>query len=184
MIYSSFDMLEAIKSKDLIVDPFHPNNIRPVGLALHLGEDLLIPEDNEVIDIKNKVLPKYNLVKIALNQPYTLKPHAFALAHTYEKITLSTRLAMMIEGRSTIARLGLTVVQTAMLVDPGHTNRVITLELANHSKNPILLYPKMKIARAIICELKTPAHEPYDKVGKYRNQTTAGQPIFEDEFLD
>lgn len=184
MIYSSLDMLDAINSKDLIVRPFHPDNIRPVGLALHLGEDLLKPEENTVIDIYHKKLPRYSSIKISKTNPYELKPHEFILAHTFEEISLSTKLAMMIEGRSTIARLGLTVVQTAMLVDPGHTNRVVTLELANHSKNPILLYPKMKIARAIIFELKTPAEEPHDTTSKYKNQKTVGQPIFENEFLD
>ena len=89
-----------------------------------------------------------------------------------------------IEGRSTLARIGLTIVQTAMLVYPGHRDRAVTLELANHGPNPILLYKKMKIARVALIELKTPSSESYDDTGKYRNQGIVGKPIFDKEFLD
>ena len=71
-----------------------------------------------------------------------------------------------------------------MLVYPGHRNRTVTLELANHGPNPILLYPKMKIARVALFELKTPATELYDDAGKYRHQESVGAPIFNTEILD
>ena len=48
----------------------------------------------------------------------------------------------------------------------------------------ILLYPKMKIARVAIIELKTPSTEAYDDAGKYRGQKSVGAPIFEKEILE
>ena len=89
----------------------------------------------------------------------------------------------MIEGRSTLARVGLTIVQTAMMVYPGHRDRPVTLELANHGPNPILLYPKMKIARVVLFELKSPSRENYDDKGKYRIQQSVGLPIFNNEIM-
>ena len=106
------------------------------------------------------------------------------LGHTYQSVTVGQRLGFFIEGRSTLARVGLTIVQTAMMVYPGHCNRPITLELANHGPNTVLLYPKMKIARAAIIELRTPSSERYDEKGKYRIQETVGGPIFEEEILE
>ena len=183
MIYSDQDMLDAIASGDLLINPYFPQMLRNVGLALHLGADILVPDHTTIIDIKNKVLPEYKKFKIEANKPFEIKPGDFVLAHTYESVSISNKLGIMIEGRSTIARLGLTVVQTAMLVDPGHRNRPITLEIANHGPNSVLLYPKMKIARAVVFECKTACKIGYDENGKYRDQLTVGAPIFEDEFL-
>jgi deoxycytidine triphosphate deaminase len=71
-----------------------------------------------------------------------------------------------------------------MLVYPGHADRTVTLELANHGPNPILLYPKMKIARVALFQMKTPSSERYDDEGKYRNQIWVGEPIFGNEILE
>ncbi|MBL7663212.1 dCTP deaminase [bacterium] len=184
MMLSDLDIREAIKKGWIAVDPFYDKSIRPAGLTLHLGEKLLRPKPGKVVDIKSDKIPDYDEITISMDKPYELQPSEFVLAHTYEKVTVSTKLGFLIEGRSTLARVGLTIVQTAMLVYPGHTNRCVTLELANHGPNAILLYPKMKIARAALIELKTAASIPYDQTGKYRNQEAVGRPIFEDEFFE
>ena len=119
-----------------------------------------------------------------MDQPYVLEHGGFVLGATYEAVTVGENLGFLIEGRSTLARVGLTIVQTAMLVYPGHSERAITLELANHGPNPILLYPKMKIARAALFELKSAASARYDDVGKYRAQEDVGPPVFDNEFRD
>lgn len=184
MMFSSEDIREAIASGALVIAPFHEKCIRPSGLTLHLGEHLLRPLPGKVVDVLARVTPDYEEITITRDKPYVLNPNEFVLGHTYEAVTVSESLGFFIEGRSTLARVGLTIVQTAMLVYPGHRDRAITLELANHGPNPILLYPKMKIARAAIFELKSPSRTPYDTTGKYRDQAHVGRPIFEDEFLD
>ncbi len=117
------------------------------------------------------------------DKPYALQTGEFVLGHTYQAVTVGPSLGFLIEGRSTLARVGLTIVQTAMLVYPGHRERTITLELANHGPNTIMLYPKMKIARVALIELRSPSSEVYDDKGKYRNQAVVGAPIFNDEIL-
>lgn len=167
----------------LAVEPFSESQLRAAGLTLHLGAQLLKPQPGVTVDVRTGVLPEYREILLEPDQPYSLAPQEFVLGHTLEKITVGPALAFMIEGRSTLARLGLTIVKTAMMVEPGHSDRVITLELANHGPNPILLYPLMKIARAVVHELKTPSTLPYDAGGgKYRDQLTVGRPIFGNEF--
>lgn len=182
-MYSNLDIEEVIKSGDLIIDPLVSKQIKSAGLTLHLGKKLLKPKKGIIVDVKNKVIPDYDEIILNENEPYILQPQEFLLGHTYEKVTVGSKLGFFIEGRSTLARVGLTIVQTAMLVYPGHRNRVVTLELANHGVNPIKLYLKMKIARVAIFELKTPTNIEYDNDGKYRNQDSVGEPIFEDELL-
>ncbi len=181
-MFSSEDIHRAIEQGHLSITPFDPKYVRPAGITLHLGETLLRPLPGKVVDVRAKVTPDYETIQITGTDPYELPSGGFVLGATHEAVTVGSNIGFLIEGRSTLARVGLTIVQTAMLVYPGHTNRAITLELANHGPNPIRLYAKMKIARAAIFELKTPSSQSYDSYGKYRGQRLVGPPIFEDEF--
>ena len=183
MMYSNEDILTALKSGQLVIDPFDESMVKAAGLTLHLGETLLRPDPFKTVDVKNGVAPDFDEFKITDDEPYCLKPGEFLLGATYEKVTVGESLGFFIEGRSTLARIGLTIVQTAMLVYPGHRNRAVTLEFANHGPNNILLYPRMKVARVAIIELKTPSTIQYDDKGKYRDQTDVGIPIFKNEIL-
>jgi len=183
VMYSNRDIEEAIAKGALKIEPLAKESVRSAGITLHLGSALLKPLPGKVVDVKAKVLPDYREISIDDQNPYRLEPQEFVLGHTLEKVTVGTGLGFFIEGRSTLARLGLTVVKTAMLVQPGHRDRTITLELGNHGPNVILLYPRMKIVKAVIFELKTPTSIPYDDEGKYRHQCSVGRPVFTDEFL-
>ena len=184
MMFSNEDIKAAIESQELIIEPFKPEFIRGSGVTLHLGAQLLKPLPGKVVDVKNHVAPDYQEIQISADSPYPLTPGEFILGATFQKITVGPSLGFLIEGRSTLARLGLTIVQTAMLVYPGHRDRAVTLELANHGPNTILLYPRMKIARVALFELKTPSTERYDDSGKYKDQGDVGAPIFKNEIWD
>jgi len=183
MMLSNEDIKAAIARGDLIIDPFREEFVRAAGVTLHLGHTLLRPQAGVVVDVKNRIVPHYEELKIEEDKPYELKPGEFTLGHTYQKVTVGPSLGFFIEGRSTLARVGLTIVQTAMMVYPGHRGRTVTLEFANHGPNSILLYPKMKIARVALFQLGSPSTELYDDTGKYREQTVVGKPIFKDEIL-
>lgn len=180
---SNEDIKKLISSGELKVDPYSDELLRGSGMLLHLGSELLKPLPGKTIDPKNGTVPDYKKISITTEKPYQLEPGEFLLAATYQKISVGPSIGFLIEGRSTLARVGLTIVQTAMLVYPGHRDRAITLELANHGPNPIFLYHKMKIARVAIFELKTPSSSTYDDYGKYKDQLSVGIPIFEDEIL-
>lgn len=184
MMLSNEDIKRCLETGELKVEPFSDEVLRGSGMTLHLGPTLLKPLPGKVVDVKNRIVPDYQEIQIEDETPYTLEPGEFVLGHTLQSITVGASLGFLIEGRSTLARVGLTIVQTAMLVYPGHRDRAVTLELANHGVNPILLYPRMKIARVALIELKTPSSIDYDQQGKYRNQQGVGAPIFKDEIMD
>lgn len=181
---SNEDIKLALESKQLIIEPFDDSYLRGAGLTLHLGHDLLKPLPGKVVDVVKNIYPEYQTITLGEETPYPLAPGEFILGATFQKVSVGNSLGFFIEGRSTLARLGLTIVQTAMLVYPGHKDRRVTLELANHGPNTILLYPKMKIARVALFELKTPASKIYDDEGKYRHQDSVGKPLFQNEVLD
>lgn len=180
---SDEDIKRVIASKELIIEPFDASYLRGAGLTLHLDKSLLKPKPGKVVDVKNGIYPDYEEITLTEDAPYPLVPNEFILGATYQKVSVGNSLGFFIEGRSTLARVGLTIVQTAMLVYPGHKDRRVTLELANHGPNTILLYPKMKIARVALFELKNPATKVYDDEGKYRHQLEVGKPVFNNEIL-
>jgi dCTP deaminase len=180
-MYSNEDIENALNTGELVVEPYDPRLLKPSGLCLRLGAHILKPRSGTVVDPKNCKTPEFEEITITDDRPYELRPHEFVLGHTFERVTVGSKLGFLIEGRSTLARVGLTIVQTAMMVNPGHHNRCVTLELANHGPNSILLYPRLRIARVVVIELKSPSTKSYDVNGKYREQEVVGRPIFNDD---
>ena len=165
---SDTDILEAIRIGELGIDPQLNDLMRPAGITLHLGAEILIPIPGR-IDIAQGQTPEYDRVVLD-DEPFILKQKQFVLAHTLEKITVGLSLGFMIEARSTLARLGVSVVQSAMIVDTGIYQRPITLEIFNASPNEITLYHKMSVARAAVFRLSSAASRGYDDYSRYRDQ--------------
>jgi dCTP deaminase len=110
---------------------------------------------------------------------YKLMPLEFILGSTYEKVNIPAHLVCRVEGKSSHGRVGVTVHQTAGLVDSGFYGRV-TLEFFNCSPEPIELIPNTYIAQLSFMYNNTPAFPLYN--GRYQGQmdTTAARPAKED----
>ena len=84
------------------------------------------------------------------NGGYQLEPGKLILAWTkeYVQLAIETRIAARVEGRSSLARLGLSVHVTAPTIHAGFEGP-IQLEMINHGVAPILLRPGMRICQLI-----------------------------------
>ena len=71
---------------------------------------------------------------------FTLEPNEFVLATTYESIRIPPHLIALVEGRSTYARVGLSMHQTAPWIQPGWSGPII-LEIRNSGPLHIDLCP-------------------------------------------
>ncbi|MCJ8268660.1 MAG: dCTP deaminase [Psychrosphaera sp.] len=115
--------------------------------------------------------------------PFFLHPGELALAITFESITLPADIVGWLDGRSSLARLGLMVHVTAHRIDPGWSGNIV-LEFFNSGKLPLALRPGMKIGALNFETMSGPAANPYNikKGAKYRGQTGAvGSKIGEDK---
>lgn len=81
---------------------------------------------------------------------YVFEPAKLVLAWTAEYVSLfpQARLAARVEGKSSLARLGIAVHVTAPTIHAGFEGR-IRLEMINHGKVPIRLRHGMKICQLI-----------------------------------
>lgn len=102
---------------------------------------------------------------------FVLHPGDFALGITQEVLSISDDLVGWLDGRSSLARLGLMVHVTAHRIDPGWDGNIV-LEFFNSGKMPLALQPGMVIGAISFETLSGPALRPYKKRtdAKYRNQ--------------
>ena len=107
-------------------------------------------------------------------EAFYLHPGELALAVTLESVTLPADLVGWLDGRSSLARLGLVVHVTAHRIDPGWSGCIV-LEFYNSGKLPLALRPGMLIGALSFEPLSGPAARPYNRRedAKYRNQQGA-----------
>jgi dCTP deaminase len=87
---------------------------------------------------KEKILKRED--ELGKREVYPLEKDEFILAQTYERIWIPRNLIAMVEGRSSYARSGLSMHQTAPWLQPGW-NGHITLEMRNSGPLTIELTP-------------------------------------------
>lgn len=92
-------------------------------------------------------------IVIPYRKKIVLHPGRFIVGSTFEYIALPRDIEAQVEGRSSWARLGLTIA-TATTIHPLYKG-VVTLELSNNGTIPLELNPQIKIAQ-IIFHLVTP----------------------------
>ena len=105
---------------------------------------------------------------------------AFYLHPLIDACSAPADLVGWLDGRSSLARLGLMVHVTAHRIDPGWSGCIV-LEFYNSGKLPLALRPGMLIGALSFEPLSGPAARPYNRRedAKYRNQQgarSAGEP--------
>lgn len=174
MLLSDRDIRSNITRGDLGVRPLDHNLIQPSSLDVRLGDGLRVMTPGDPIETRN-VLDYTVPVPFDEVEPFTLVPGQFVLAQTLENIELPDFLAAKLEGKSSLARLGLVVHATAGFIDPGFRGTV-TLELSLCSPRPLTLYYGMKIGQLCFFAMSTPAERPYGTASldsKYQGQIGA-----------
>lgn len=113
-------------------------------------------------------------IEIAEGDAFFLHPGELALAVTYESVTLPADIVGWLDGRSSLARLGLMVHVTAHRIDPGWQGKIV-LECFNSGKLPLALRPRMTIGALNFERLSHPVARPYNtrKNAKYKDQQEA-----------
>lgn len=105
-------------------------------------------------------------------QEFFLHPGELALGITLESVTLPDDIVGWLDGRSSLARLGLMVHVTAHRIDPGWSGNIV-LEFFNSGKLPLALRPGMSIGAISFEQMSGMAERPYRKRSnaKYRDQS-------------
>lgn len=185
MRLSDADILRLLDAEQIRIDP-RPDTSRISGVSVDvlLGSQFRVFQDHTeaFIDLsgpKEKVSQVIDRVmseeiEVAQDDLFFLHPGQFALGVTHESVTLPDNIVGWLDGRSSLARLGLMVHATAHRIDPGWSGHVV-LEFYNCGRLPLALKPGMKIGAFNFETLSSPALKPYNKRmnAKYKSQQGA-----------
>jgi len=162
MILNDRDLVAAVKSGRLGIDPFDEVLVQPSSIDVRLDRRFRVFNNQKYthIDPSRQQDELTSPVEVADDEPFVLHPSEFVLASTLEVISLPDDLAARLEGKSSLGRLGLLTHSTAGFIDPGFSGHV-TLELSNVANLPITLWPGMKIGQLCVMRLSSPAERPY-----------------------
>jgi dCTP deaminase len=162
VLLSDRDIRAEVEAGRVRLEPFDDGMIQPSSIDVRLDRFFRTFENHRYphIDPAEEQPDLTRLVEAAADEAFVLHPGEFALASTYEVISLPDDVAGRLEGKSSLGRLGLLTHSTAGFIDPGFSGHV-TLELSNVATLPIKLWPGMKIGQLCLFRLSSPAEHPY-----------------------
>ena len=139
MILSGKEINKQVENGVIRIDPFNTDQLNPNSYNLRLHSDLLVYDSN-VLDMKEKnttsplTIPEDGLL---------LEPQKLYLGRTIER-TATDKYVPMLEGRSSVGRLGLFIHITAGFGDIGFAG-FWTLEI--FCVQPIRIYADLEICQ-------------------------------------
>ena len=179
MILSDRDIVRALEVGRIKVTP-PPDlatQLGSVSIDFRLGSTFMVFEHSRhsYIDPRQpqSVGDAMRTIEVPPDEAFIMQPGDFALASTMETLELPDDLLGRLEGRSSIARLGITVHSTAAVFEPGWIGTA-TMELSNLGRMAVALYPGMRICAFSFETVSSPVMVPYrTKVNnKYAGQVT------------
>ncbi len=177
MILSDKDIIDYVREKKLIIEPFNKSSVGPCSYDVRLGDEFIVYTD-EVYDLKkelnydkfkikhsimvcplcynlnedleNYLLDKYNVDKVIKGG---------LLGTTLEYISLPNDICAQYQGRSSFGRVFLQSHQTAGWIDAGFKGK-ITLEIVSYDK-PVIIYKNQRVGQLIFSKTASPVNVGY-----------------------
>ncbi len=144
MILSGHQIQSRLHS-DILIDPFDESHLNPNSYNLTLHDELMTYEE-VVLDMRKA--NRVRRIEIP-REGYVLNPNKLYLSRTAER-TETHNLVPMIDGRSSVARLGLFVHVTGGFGDAGFCG-FWTLEM--FAVQPVRIYPGVPICQIFYHEI-------------------------------
>lgn len=179
MILSNRDILKEIERGGLTFDPMiEPDQVSTSSIDLRLANLFTVPRptptgvfmtiDSEEISPEDVFAQYAKEVVVPKGCKFELKPGAFVLGYTLEKVGLSNCLAARIEGRSSMARFGVSIHQTAPTVH-ANFNGQLRLEISNVGPYTVLIGPGTRFCQLIVERLSSPAEPTHDSQWQHQS---------------
>lgn len=172
MILSGLE-IEKNLGKNIIIEPFSRSQLNSNSYNVRLHNKLLVYKE-KTLDMKKQNETKEIIIS---DKGFKLEPNELYLGRTLE-YTTTKNFVPMIEGRSSIGRLGIFIHITAGFGDVGFSG-YWTLEI--FCIKPIIIYPNVEIAQLYYHTIDG-EYEEYSS-GKYQNNTDVQPSMLYKDFL-
>jgi dCTP deaminase len=167
MFLSDTDIKKAIKGGDITLQPFEESRLQPASYDILLGNKFVINDEcaTHFVDPSRKIYAKTRELIVKDGDEFVLHPGISVLGVSKEFFG-TDHFLIQVGGKSSLARVGLMIHNTAGIINPGHFLN-ITFEITNQSNIPIILRPGMEIAQLTFSMLSSPPQRNYKKVGRF-----------------
>lgn len=167
MFLSDVDIKKAVKNGDIVLKPFDEKRLQPVSYDILLGNQFIVNDESntQFVDPVKKIFAKTREIKVKDGAEFVLHPGVSVLGISKEFFG-SDHYLIQVGGKSSLARVGLMIHNTAGIINPGHFLN-ITFEITNQNNIPIILRPGMEIAQITFSMISSPPSQNYKKNGRY-----------------
>jgi dCTP deaminase len=168
MFLSDVDIREGLKKGYLVIRPFSESRLQVASYDVTLGNEFEVIDRHRTptVDPARKLYPTTRTIRVEDGEAFILHPGESVLGKQREFIGVNDEHLILLSGKSSLARAGLVVHNTAMLFNPGHYFYP-TFELVNTNNVPLILRPGMEIAQLLFARLTSPTSKTYKKIGRY-----------------
>lgn len=170
MYLSDKDIKKAVEKGEIVIQGFDYERLQPASYDILLGNKFLVhnTEKTMAIDPVQKIFPETKEIIIPDTGLFVLHPGISILGTSVDYFG-SDKYLIHLSGKSSLARLGLIIHNTAGIINPGHFLN-ITFELCNLNHVPIILRPQMRIGQILFSELSSAPSKDYKTTGRYHNR--------------
>jgi deoxycytidine triphosphate deaminase len=161
MILSGLEIQKEVNRGNIVIDPFDEKRLNPNSYNLRLHDELLV-YTGDILDMKT---PNNTKLITIPEEGLQLEPGRLYLGRTVE-YTKTLGFVPMLEGRSSIGRLGVYIHVTAGFGDVGFAG-FWTLEI--QCVQPVRIYPRVEVCQIYYHTIQG-EYVTY-KSGKYQNNT-------------
>jgi len=174
MFLADIDIHAAIKDGRITLEPFSVKRLQPATYDIRLGNTFIINDAHatKAIDPVKGIFPSTQTITVKDGGEFVLHPKVSILGYSKERFG-SDEYLIEVNGKSSLARIGLIVHNSASIVNPGHYLN-IALELCNLNNVPIVLRPGMEIAQLSFSPLSNSTKRSYQKTGRYHRNNLVG----------
>ena len=170
MYLSDRDIKKAVLKGDIVIKDFDESRLQPASYDILLGNKFIVSntEKTLAIDPVKKIFPETKEIIIGDSEMFVLHPGISILGTSVDYFG-SDKYLVHLSGKSSLARLGLIIHNTAGIINPGHFLN-ITFELCNLNHVPIILRPQMRIGQILFSELTSAPAKDYKTTGRYQGR--------------
>ncbi len=164
-VLSDEQIRQRLTAGDLIIHPLLDLDTQVQGCKVDLRLGGIFYE------VKHSAVESYDPVSVEdtdyrrelilpVGESYILHPGMLALAPTFENICMPRDLLGILQGRTSLGRLGIIVHATAGFVDPKYKGS-LTLEFSNLGHLPVALYPLSRVAAMAFIKISGDVRRAY-----------------------
>ena len=170
MYLSDKDIKKAVSEGSIIINDFDETRLQPASYDILLGNKFIVSNTQATmaIDPVNKIFPETKEIVIDQSGMFVLHPGVSILGTSVDYFGSDDYL-IHLSGKSSLARLGLIIHNTAGIINPGHFLN-ITFELCNLNQVPIILRPNMRIGQILFSQLTSKPKKDYKTTGRYHGR--------------